>query len=109
MSKHGLVTALVSFGLATFATAAVAADVTQERLLNAANEPQNWLMVHRDYDNSRHSPLKDINRTNVKDLKPKFIVLDRRHGRPAERCAARKKQPRWSTTASCMSPTPGAG
>ena len=29
--------------------------------------------MHRDYDNSRHSPLKDVNRDNVKDLKLKFI------------------------------------
>src|SRR5258708_23468423 len=31
-------------------------------------------MVHRDYDNSRHSGLKDINAANAKDLKLKFIV-----------------------------------
>src|SRR4051794_32703616 len=74
MSERGLVTALASIGLVAFATAATAADVTQERLLNAANEPQNWLMVHRDYDNSRHSGLKDINAGNAKDLKLKFIV-----------------------------------
>src|SRR5690349_2608637 len=73
MSKHGIVSALVSIGVVALITPAVAADVTSERLLNTANEPQNWLMVHRDYNNSRHSALKEINRNNVKDLKLKFI------------------------------------
>jgi alcohol dehydrogenase (cytochrome c) len=53
--------------------AARAADVTAQRLLNASGEPQNWLMVHHDYNNSRHSALSEINRDNVKDLKLKFI------------------------------------
>jgi alcohol dehydrogenase (cytochrome c) len=65
---------LASLGLAAIAVPAFAADVTYERLLNAPNEPENWLMVHRDYNNSRHSPLTQINATNAKDLKPKFIV-----------------------------------
>jgi alcohol dehydrogenase (cytochrome c) len=53
---------------------AYAADVTAQRLLDAAKEPQNWLMVHRDYDNSRHSPLSEVNRGTIKDLKLKFLV-----------------------------------
>jgi alcohol dehydrogenase (cytochrome c) len=64
---------LASIGLAAIAMPALAADVTSERLQNAPNEPENWLMVHRDYNNSRHSPLAQINATNAKDLKPKFI------------------------------------
>jgi alcohol dehydrogenase (cytochrome c) len=64
---------LASIGLAAIALPASAADVTFERLQNAPNEPENWLMVHRDYNNSRHSPLAQINATNAKDLKPKFI------------------------------------
>src|SRR6266480_3527736 len=74
MSERTLVTALASIGVAALATTAMAADVTSERLLNAAGEPQNWLMVHRDYNNSRHSPLKDINKANAKDLKLKFLI-----------------------------------
>jgi alcohol dehydrogenase (cytochrome c) len=78
MSKRGIMGALATIGCATLGFAAIvtpvlAADVTSERLLNSPNEPQNWLMVHRDYNNSRHSPLKDINRTNAKDLKLKFL------------------------------------
>src|SRR6266568_8538046 len=74
MSRKGLLAALASIAFAGVAVPASAADVTQERLQNAANEPQNWLMVHHDYDNSRHSPLKEINRDTVKDLKLKFLL-----------------------------------
>src|SRR4051794_6493119 len=73
MSEKRLVTALASMSFAALASTAMAADVTSERLLNAPNDPQNWLMVHRDYNNSRHSPLSEINRDTVKDLKPKFM------------------------------------
>ena len=60
--------------IAPLAPPAAAADVSAERLLNAPSDPQNWLMVHRDYNNSRHSPLKEINRDTVKDLKLKFLL-----------------------------------
>ena len=66
--------AISSIGLAAIVMPASAADVTQQRLQNAPTEPQNWLMVHRDYDNSRHSPLSDVNRSNIKELKLKFMV-----------------------------------
>ena len=68
------VSALTAIGLAAIVSPATAADVTSERLTNSTSEPQNWLMVHRDYDNSRHSGLKDINSTNAKDLKLKFMI-----------------------------------
>jgi alcohol dehydrogenase (cytochrome c) len=66
--------ALTAIGLVAIVSPATAADVTPERLQNAPNDPQNWLMVHRDYNNSRHSGLKDINNTNAKDLKLKFMI-----------------------------------
>ena len=74
MSREIILAALSSVGLAIVTSPAFAADVTQQRLQNAPEEPQNWLMVHRDYNNSRHSPLADINRDNIKDLKLKFLV-----------------------------------
>ncbi|HEY4407984.1 MAG TPA: hypothetical protein VGN55_25310, partial [Xanthobacteraceae bacterium] len=43
--------------------------VNKERLLNAANEPQNWLMMNGDYASSRYSKLTQINRDTVKDLR----------------------------------------
>jgi alcohol dehydrogenase (cytochrome c) len=44
------------------------------RLLNAKSEPQNWLMVYGDYSSHMSSALSQINRTNVSQLKPKFMV-----------------------------------
>ena len=74
MSRNSVLAALSSLGFAIINGPALAADVTQERLQNAPNEAQNWLMVHRDYNNSRHSPLREINRETVKDLKLKFLL-----------------------------------
>ena len=50
-----------------------AADVTYERLLNSAAEPQNWLMRAGNYSNWNHSKLSEINRSNVANLKMKFM------------------------------------
>ena len=43
--------------------------VNKERLLNASNEPQNWLMMNGDYNSHRYSKLTQINRDNVKNLR----------------------------------------
>src|SRR6266849_2578664 len=72
MPRKTTLAALWSIGLAATATPAIAADVTPQRLVNARSEPQNWLMIHHDYDNSRHSSLKEINRDTVKNLELKY-------------------------------------
>src|ERR1700675_2638767 len=66
--------ALMAFACALLAStsAARAADVTYERLLNP--EPQNWLSHHRDFGAQRHSPLEAINKSSVKTLKLLFAV-----------------------------------
>jgi alcohol dehydrogenase (cytochrome c) len=43
--------------------------VNKERLINAANEPQNWLMMNGDYGSTRYSKLTQFNRENVKNLR----------------------------------------
>src|SRR6266545_4643387 len=43
--------------------------VNKERLHNAANEPQNWLMMNGDYGSNRYSKLTQINRDNVKTMR----------------------------------------
>jgi alcohol dehydrogenase (cytochrome c) len=43
--------------------------VNKDRLVNAANEPQNWLLMNGDYGSTRYSKLTQINRDNVKDLR----------------------------------------
>ena len=60
---------MLAASTALIALPALAADVTQERLLNADKEPHNWLMNHRTYDGQRYSPLERINKSNVKGLK----------------------------------------
>src|SRR5215831_6119419 len=71
--RHATMFALMA-GSALAAWPALAADVTSERLVNADNEPQNWLMNHRTYDGQRFSPLARINRDNVKGLKLAYAV-----------------------------------
>ena len=39
----------------------VAKGVTYERILNARDEPQNWLTYYGAYDGQRYSPLDQIN------------------------------------------------
>src|ERR1700716_2704370 len=43
--------------------------VNRDRLINAQNEPQNWLMMNGDYGATRYSRLTQINRDNVKNLR----------------------------------------
>lgn len=46
--------------------------VTWERLLNAAEEPHNWLMHNGTFDGQRFSRLDQIDRDNVADLEVKW-------------------------------------
>ena len=43
--------------------------VTQDRLINAQNEPQNWLLMNGDYGSQRYSKLTQIDRDNVDRLR----------------------------------------
>ena len=43
--------------------------VNGDRLINAQNEPQNWLMMNGDYGSTRYSRLSQFNRENVKNLR----------------------------------------
>src|SRR5215469_3773825 len=53
----------------TFAQSQYTMTVNKDRLLNAQNEPQNWLMMNGDYGSTRYSKLSQINRENVKNLR----------------------------------------
>ena len=89
-------------GFARFATIAVAAaagtlslsacsdaasgfgEITEERLLAAEDDPDNWLSHGRTYDEQRFSPLTDINAGNVGELSLAFAVeLDTNRGQEA--------------------------
>jgi alcohol dehydrogenase (cytochrome c) len=60
-------------GVVAASVVAIAADykmtVSQDRLINAMNEPQNWLLMNGDYGSTRYSKLSQINRDNVKNLR----------------------------------------
>src|SRR5256714_954881 len=49
------------------------AQVTFDRLLNSAKEPQNWLTYSGDYSGRRFSSLNQINSTNVRSLSAKWV------------------------------------
>ena len=44
------------------------ANITQDRIVNADNEPGNWLSYGRNYEEQRFSPLTQINKETIKDL-----------------------------------------
>ena len=49
------------------------AQVTFERLVNSAKEPQNWMTYSGDYSGKRHSALDQLNLSNVRTLVPKWV------------------------------------
>ncbi len=49
------------------------AQVTPQRLLESAKEPQNWLMYSGDYAGHRHSALDHITVANANALVPKWV------------------------------------
>ena len=53
------------------ASAAASAQVTSEQLLHP--DPADWLSYSRDYSNQRHSPLDQINASNVDNLKLQWV------------------------------------
>jgi alcohol dehydrogenase (cytochrome c) len=60
---------------------AASAQVSFERLVNAAREPQNWLTYWGDYSAIRHRDLKQITPSNVKDLRVEWMFQTDEGGR----------------------------
>jgi alcohol dehydrogenase (cytochrome c) len=77
---------LLALPLALAAHHGLAQGVTDEMLLNAHKESDNWRMVGRDYMSTRFSPLTQVNAKNVRRLVPKwtfsFGVLDAQNTTP---------------------------
>jgi alcohol dehydrogenase (cytochrome c) len=63
----------VLLGLLALAGDRVHAQVTAARLLNAAREPQNWLIYSGGYFSNRYSPLNQITPANAKALELKWM------------------------------------
>lgn len=55
------------------------AQVTFERLLNASNEPQNWLTYSGDYAGRRFSTLDQVNKAKCTFTDCKVGLPDRRY------------------------------
>jgi alcohol dehydrogenase (cytochrome c) len=53
--------------------ATITAQVTVDRLRNAASEPQNWLTYSGTYQSHRHTTLAQVTTANVKDLELKWV------------------------------------
>src|SRR5579864_9360900 len=64
-----LPTGLVVFSFASFASA----QVTSERLVNSAKEPQNWMTYSGDYSGKRFSGLDQINTGNAHSMVAKWV------------------------------------
>ena len=56
------------------------AQVTSNRILRAADEPQNWLTYSGGYSSQRYSLLKQIDTSNVKNLELKWMVQNQVFG-----------------------------
>lgn len=66
--------ALSDLGVKTLEGKHVQYYVTEDMLLNADKDPNNWLMYGRDYESTRYSPLNQITANNVGDLVAKWSL-----------------------------------
>jgi alcohol dehydrogenase (cytochrome c) len=62
------------------ATYHLQAQVTYDRILKAASEPQNWLTYGGAYTSQRYSPLAQITPANVTQLETKWMLQDQVFG-----------------------------
>ena len=60
-----------------FTAGMLSAQVTFDRLLNAAKEPQNWLTYSGNMMSQRYSPLDQVTPQNVKNLELKWVFQAR--------------------------------
>ena len=72
-------TTLAAIGVC-LAAISTRAQVTSDRLTNAARDPQQWLMYAGAYDGSRFSALDQINRTTVERLALQWVFQTRVRG-----------------------------
>src|SRR4029453_11490532 len=64
---------LLILAVAVIIAQPVDAQVTSDRLVTAAREPQNWLTYGGGYDSQRYSLLNRITPANAKDLELKWV------------------------------------
>ena len=61
------------------------AQVTFDRVVRAAEEPQNWLTYSGNLNGQRHSVLSEITPRNVKDLELKWVLQTRAPAEPTSK------------------------
>jgi alcohol dehydrogenase (cytochrome c) len=71
---HAALHLLLSALAALLAASPASAQVTAQRLVQAAAEPQNWLTYSGGYASQRHSLLTQIDPGNVKSLELKWVL-----------------------------------
>ena len=64
---------LIAFMLVALLPSGATAQVTFERLLNADEEPENWLTYSGSYSSNRHTKLDQITPENVEDLELSWV------------------------------------
>tara|TARA_R110001592_G_scaffold39934_5_gene131277 strand:- start:2732 stop:4396 length:1665 start_codon:yes stop_codon:yes gene_type:complete len=79
LQKIGAIAVCLS-GLLASSFSAAQQEVSYERLLNAQEEPENWLTYNGSYDGMRHSALTQINRDNVQNLELKWMLQNQVFG-----------------------------
>ncbi len=68
----GLAPAVLAQGVDELGAVQHQNHVTDDMLLNADKDPNNWMHYGRDYQTTRYSPLTQVNADNVKKLVPKW-------------------------------------
>src|SRR5204863_7179561 len=68
--------ALAIVAVSAFSALLHAQQITFDRLLRAASEPQNWLMHNGSYSSQHYSPLTQITPGNVTSLESKWVLQD---------------------------------
>ena len=77
---RGFIFVFVLLG-ASFNVGVVRAQVSSQRLVDAAKEPQNWLTYSGDYAGRRHSALDQIGTSNVGRLRPQWVFQSEEKGK----------------------------
>ena len=63
----------ILLSLVSLASSALHSQVSADRLVRAADEPQNWLMYSGTYSGQRYSPLRQVDAANIKNLEMKWV------------------------------------
>ena len=86
--------AIVWLGVACGASSPADAQVTEQRLVNSAKEPQNWLNYSGRYFSQRYSTLNQITPANVKNLELKWIYQTRPRALAGDAARGRRRDVR---------------